>query len=85
MGLFDRRHDGPTTRLILEVPLNGNLDKVLRLVVIAVEGIGESLHAIALALSTREDNSAQVLEFANKIKSVREKLKSSVDNQPKGD
>lgn len=60
MGLFDRRHDGQTTRLILEVPLNGNLDKVLRLFVGAVNNVGTGLQAIALALSTPQDNSEEV-------------------------
>lgn len=87
MGIFDssRRHDGPSTRLVLEVPLNGNLDRILKSFIGAVDSIGEGLQAIALALSTKEDNSAQVLEFASKIKTVREKLKSSVDNQTKGE
>lgn len=80
-----RRDDGPSSRLILEVPLNGNLDKVLKSFIVAVDGIGDGLHAIALALSTKEDNSAQILEFANKVKAAREKLKQSVDNQTKGD
>lgn len=48
-----------------------------------VDEIGDGLHAIALALSTKEDNSAQILELANKVKAVRERLKQSVDNQPK--
>lgn len=43
------------------------------------------LTAIALAASTPEDNSAQILELATKVKTVREKLKTSVDSQNKGD
>jgi hypothetical protein len=60
MGLFDRRQDGPSTRLVLEVPLNGNLDKVLRSFVVAISTIGTGLQAIALALSTPQDNSTEV-------------------------
>lgn len=41
------------------------------------------LAAIALAVS--DNNSAQILELAAKVQSVREKLKSSVDSQTKGD
>lgn len=51
----------------------------------ALNNIGEGLQAIALALSTKEDNSAQILEFASRIKTQREKLKQSVDNQTKGE
>lgn len=88
MGLFDRRHDGQTTRLILEVPLNGNLDKVLRLAVAAVNGVGAGLQAIALALSTPQDNSTEVQAQIDK---ATEQLKSSTNaldeavraNQPK--
>lgn len=81
MGLFDRRHDGPTTRLILEVPLNGNLDKVLRLAVAAVNGVGAGLQAIALALSTPQDNSAEVQKVIDRIRDVREGLQTAIDNQ----
>lgn len=81
MGLFDRRHDGPATRLILEVPLNGNLDKVLRLAVAAVNGVGAGLQAIALALSTPQDNSAEVQKVIDRIRDVREGLQTAIDNQ----
>jgi hypothetical protein len=57
---------------------NGSLDKLSR-------EVGDGLHAIALALSTREDNSAQILELAGKVKTVREKLKQAVDRHTKGD
>ena len=49
------------------------------------EQIGDGLQAIAVALSTPHENSAQVLEMAAKVKAVREKLKTSVDSQDKGD
>lgn len=49
------------------------------------EEIGDGLHAVALALSTKEDNSVQILELANRVKAMREKLKASVDATQKGD
>lgn len=57
---------------------NGALNKF-------AEEIGDGLHAIALALSTKEDNSTQILELANEVKSARVKLQTSLDNQTKGD
>lgn len=47
--------------------------------------LSDGLHAIALALSTKDDNSAQILELANKVKAAREKLQTSVDNQTEGE
>lgn len=47
------KHDGPSTRLVLEVPLNGNLDKVLRLLVDALKGNG--------------GDSSQVIEAINNL------------------
>ena len=44
-------------RLIIELPRNGNLDIVARLF---ISTLGAGLQAIALALSTPHDNSAQV-------------------------
>lgn len=76
----DRRE--PTDRLILEVPFETNLDRVLRLFITT---LGSGLHAIALALSTNEDNSAEIREQADKVRAVREKLQTSVSNQQKGD
>lgn len=75
--LFRPTKPEPTTRIsvTVQIPALDNL----------AEAIGDGLHAIALALSTKEDNSAQILEFANKVKTAREKLKQSVDNQTKGD
>lgn len=65
-------------RLIVELPRNGNLDQVLRLF---IDTVGDGLHAIALALSTKEDNSAEIRALAEKVKAVRQKLQTSVDNQ----
>lgn len=77
----ERRREN-SDRITLEVPLKGNLDQVLRLFIAT---FGDGLHAIALALSTKEDNSAEIRELAEKVKAVREKLQTSVDNQQKGD
>lgn len=54
-----------TDRLIFEIPLNTNLDKVLRLFIAT---LGGGLHAIALALSTPHDNSADVQKQIDKLR-----------------
>lgn len=71
--LFRPTRPEPTTRISVTVDIPA-LNEL-------AEAIGDGLHAIALALSTKEDNSAQILELANKVKTVREKLKQSVDKQ----
>jgi hypothetical protein len=75
--------------VVHEVEKGGNLDLLLRgfhgIGNRAVDAIGDGLEAIALALSTPQDNSEQVTEFAAKVRAVREKLKASVDAQTKGD
>lgn len=38
-----------------------------------------------LALSIKETNDTQIRALADEVKSVREKLQTSVDNQTKGD
>lgn len=40
--LSSRKHDGPSSRMILEVPLTSNLDKVLRLIADALKSKGGS-------------------------------------------
>lgn len=72
-----------------EVAASGALAALIRglsasINAVALE-IGDGLHAIALALSTKDDNSARILELVNRVKAVREKLKSSVDNQTEGE
>jgi capsule polysaccharide export protein KpsE/RkpR len=49
------------------------------------ETLETGLAAIALAASTPEDNSAQIKALTANIRAVREKLKTSVDSQTKGD
>lgn len=77
MGIF--------RRTVHEIAKGSNLDLLLRgfhgIGNRLVDELGDGLHAIALALSTKEDNSAQILELANKVKAVREKLKQSIDKQ----
>ena len=65
---------GSRLDLLVSGVLNGGLNRL-------ADEIGDGLHAIALALSTKEDNSAQVLELTNKVKAVREKLKTAIDKQ----
>ncbi len=62
--------------------LSSNLGKRASLIESVLE-VG--LEAIALAASTPEDNSAQILEHAAKVRSVREKLKTAIDKQTKGE
>ena len=70
----ERRHPPePTERLILEVPLGGNLDKLARLFINTVSSVGQ---AIALALSTPHDNSTEVQK---QIDAATAQLKSSTD------
>lgn len=71
MGRWDEkeRRQENSDRLTLEVPFSGNLDKVLRLLVATV---GNGLNAIALALSTPQDNSAEVQK---KIDALRAELR----------
>lgn len=68
-----------------DVARQGNLDLILRGTNGAInklaDAIGGGLHAIALALSTKEDNSAEIRALAEKVKAVREKLQTSIDNQ----
>lgn len=72
-----------TSKVIHEVERGSNLDLLLR----GFNGIGnrfvDALNAIALALSTPQDNSQQVQEVINKIRNVREGLKTAIDNQTK--
>lgn len=76
-----------TRTYLHEVPRGSNLDLLIRgfhgVGNRLVDEIGDGLHAIALALSAKEDNSAQILELANKVKTAREKLKTAVDKHPK--
>lgn len=86
------KRTAPTQRVVHDVEKMSNLDVLIRgfhgignRLVDSLNGIGDDigdgLHAIALALSTKEDNSAQILELANKVRAAREKLKSSIDKQ----
>ncbi len=79
----ERRKQPPITtmRTVHEVESRGSLFSLLTNFNDALNRIGDGLHAIALAVSTKEDNSAQILELASKVKAVREKLQSSVDKQ----
>lgn len=82
--------------MVHEIAKGGNLDLLLRgfhgignRLVDSLNGIGAGLQAIALALSTPQDNSQQVQEQIDKltqeIRGVRTGLSTAVDNQTKGD
>ena len=47
--------------------------------------LAKGLEAIALAASTPEDNSAHIKDLTEKVRAVREKLKTSIDNQQQGE
>ncbi len=72
-------------RLIIELPRNGNLDVVLRMF---ISTLGAGLQAIALALSTPHDNSAQVQaeidKYVNQLRASTNNVQSAID-QSKGD
>lgn len=85
MWKTERRKQTPieTQRTIHEVENTGYLFSLVLGFNDALNRIADGLHAIALAVSTKEDNSAQVLEFVAKIKTAREKLQTSLNNQHK--
>lgn len=91
MSMIDRFRKPRVTHIVIthEVSAKGNLDLILRGTNGAVnklaDVIGEGLHAIALALATKEDNSAEIRELAAKVKSERMKLQTSLNNQQEGD
>ena len=87
--MFERlrktQQDGPSSRLVLEMPLNGNLDQVVRLF---IKTLGGGLQAIALALSTPHDNSAQVQAEIDKYAAEVKATASALDlatKQSKGE
>lgn len=73
-----------------EVALKSNLDLLIRgfhgianRAVDAVNSVGAGLQAIALALSTPEDNSDEVKAEIERLRKLREGLQRSIDNQTK--
>jgi hypothetical protein len=71
-----------------EVAHGSNLDLILRGFNGAInrfaDVLGAGLQAIALALSTPQDNSAEVKELAAKLKQSSDELQSAID-KAKGD
>lgn len=69
-------------RLILELPRNGNADVVLRLFITT---LGKGLQAIALALSTPQDNSAAVQaeidKFTAQLNASSSDMAGAIDQQ----
>lgn len=59
----------PTNRLVIELPLGSNLNLDKRVVefIGAVKLLANGLQAIALALSTPQDNSAEVQKIVDQI------------------
>lgn len=80
-----------TGRVIHDIEKGSNLDLLVRgfhgignRLVDSLNGIGAGLQAIALAVSTPEDNSTEVREAVEKIRALRKDLQSSIDRN-KGD
>lgn len=44
--------------------------------------LGGGLEAIALALSSEEDNSAEIAKLTDQVRASREALQAALDNQP---
>ena len=82
-----------TRRYVHDVAHGSNLDFLLRAFIGAAnrfaDRIGGGLQAIALALATPQDNSAQVQaeidKTAAQIRAQAAKLKTGIDSLPKGD
>lgn len=75
-------------RRIHEVARGSNLDLILRAFngignrfVDAVLNLGDGLHEIAVAISTSDDNSAEVKALADRLKIQREALQKSINQQ----
>lgn len=76
-----------TRRYVHDVDPKSNLDLILRGFNGALnrftDTLGHGFEILALALSTGEDNSAEIRELAAKVRAVREKIQTSVDSQTK--
>jgi len=75
-------------RTIHEVARGSNLDLILRGFNGAInrfaDVLGAGLQTIALALSTPQDNSAEVKELTAKLKQSTDELQSAIDQATKG-
>ena len=75
-------------KTIHEVEYKSNLDLILRGFNGAVnklaDAIGGGLHAIALALSTPQDNSEEVKTLTAKLKQSSDELQAAIDKATKG-
>jgi len=73
----------------LRIELGMRLTAINESITTMSENLGKWLAAIALAVANPADNTAEVQahinQVASDIKAVREKLKTSVDSQQKGD
>ena len=75
-----------TERLIHDVEKGSNLDLLVRgfhgignRAIDSLNSVGAGLQAIALALSTPQDNSAEVQKVIDRIHAVKETLQSAID------
>jgi len=74
-----------TERVVHDVEKGSNLDLLVR----GFHGIGnrlvDAVLALAVALSTKEDNSKEIKEFAERIKTQVSALDAAAKQQPKGE
>jgi hypothetical protein len=74
-----------TKRTVHDVERGSNLDLLIRgfhgIGNRFVDAVGGGLQAIALALSTPNDNSAEVREQVKRLQAARESLQQSIDNE----
>lgn len=76
-------------KTIHEVEKNGNLYFLLSAGIGAInrlsDSLGHGLMAIALAMSTTEDNSAEIKALTDKLKQSTDQLETAVDEANKGE
>lgn len=75
-------------RVVHDVAAGSNLDLILRAANSIgnrlVDAISGGLHAIALALSTPQDNSAEIKVLTDELKQSQDVLQSAIDQATKG-
>jgi hypothetical protein len=74
-----------TERVVHDIEKGSNLDLLIR----GFHGIGnrlvDAVLALAVALSTKEDNSKEIKEFAERIKTQVSALEAAAKQQSKGE
>jgi len=73
-----------TDRIVHDVDKGSNLDLILRGTNGAINRLADALKAIALALSTPQDNSVKVEELIKQLRADDAALQTAIDKQTKG-